>query len=258
MKKLALFLFCLVLLSLVSAKSINIDFPNGNEFEAGTPITFKATLYDDQGKPMDGNILVTIEDFEKKISIEKTVLSKEVVTLDLGDKATSGQGVINAQYQDIKAISFFDIGSKELARFDLEGSTLTVTNIGNTKYSRTITIKIGETIGTKQPNLEPGEKISYRLVAPDGTYNIVVNDGKESLVRGSVPLSGTGQAIGAIDNSGAGRSPVTGGISPSQNSDDAVLSYLKNNTFVYVFILVIFGAMILIAIERQYRKKSGR
>src|SRR3989344_8579867 len=217
MKKLLIIsILAVFLLSLISAQSLDIEFPQGNEFEAGTPITFKVTLYDNSRNPIDGEISVRIEDAERRSIIEKTVLSKEVVTIDLGERTTSGQGVINAKYQDAEVISFFEIGRNELALFELEGGTLKVTNIGNTQYSRVITITIGETIGTKEPNLGPGESASYRLVAPEGTYNIRVTDGKTSLIRGSVPLTGTGQAIGAIDTSSSERSPFTGGISPDE------------------------------------------
>jgi len=259
MKKLILTLLGIILLtSLINATSLDISFPNGNQFEAGQPITFKATLYDNNNNPMEGQVLINIEDAEKRVILEKTVLSKEVSSVDLGEKATSGQGIITAKYLDIISIGLFDIGAKELVRFELEGDTLKVTNIGNTKYSRIIKITIGETVGTQQPDLSIGESASYRLVAPDGVYNIKVSDGKTSLLRNDIQLTGTGQAIGAIDNSAASRSPFTGGISPNEKSDIALLSYIKNKTFVYVFILTIFGAMILIAIERRYRKRAGR
>ena len=259
MKKLWIIsILAVFILSLVSAQSLDIEFPQGDKFEPGNPITFKVTLYDDSGNTLDGEIQVTIEDAERRVIIERTVSSKEVVTVDLGEKATSGQGVIKARYQGTEAISFFDIGRNELALFELEGNTLKITNIGNTKYSRVITITIGGTIGTKEPELEPGESVSYRLVAPEGTYNIRVSDGNTNKTYGSIPLTGTGQAIGAIDTSSSERSPFTGGISPDGSSDVTLLSYLRNNTFVYVFIIVIFAAMILVAIERNYRKKSRR
>ncbi len=255
MKKIALILFGIVLLSsLISAASINIEFPNGNNFEAGAPITFKATIYDDSGNPIDGQIQITIEDSAKKIT-EKIVSSKEVVTIELGEKASSGQGIISAEYQETKTIEFFNIGSKELVNFELENNVLKVTNIGNTPYTKTIKITIGETTGTQSPNLNPGESVSYRLIAPDGTYEIKVSDGDNSLIRSGVKLTGTGQAIGAIDESTSSRSPLTGVTSPNENSDIALLSYLQRNKFVYVFIAVVFAAAILIAIERRYKRK---
>jgi len=104
-----------------------------------------------------------------------------------------------------------------------------------------------------------GKSGTYRLVAPDGVYNIKVTDGvSETLEIGEVKLTsvGTGRAIGALDEQAGKRNPVTGGISPDQESDEALLSYMKSNKFIYVFVLVIFGATILLAIERRSRNKA--
>lgn len=248
----------LTLFSIVAAQSLEIEFPNGKTFGAGDPITFKVTLYDDNGNPIDGQILVSIEDAEKKAIKQETVESKEVVSVNLGETASSGQGIITTEYQDIKRIEFFEIGRVETASFELEGTSLKVTNIGNTRYNKVIKITIGETEGTKQPDLDIGESIIYRLVAPEGSYNIRVTDGLTSLIRGGIPLSGTGQVVGAIDESASGRTPLTGVASPDENSDEAILSYIKRNTFIYVFIVAIFAAMILLGIERRYKNKSSK
>lgn len=259
MKKTLIPILTLVLLtSFITAQSLDIEFPQGSEFEAGSPIIFKVTLYDDTGNPIGGEIQVTIEDENRKARTSKTVLSKEIVTINLGDKATSGQGVITAEAEGVEAIAFFDIGRQELARFEIEGNVLKVTNIGNTQYSRVIKITIGDTQGIQQPNLDPGESITYRLIAPDGTYTIKVTDGKTTITRGNVQLIGTGQAIGAIDESPSQRTGITGVTSPDEDSDIALLSYIQRNQFVYVFVAVIFAAMILIGIERHYKKRATR
>jgi hypothetical protein len=258
MKKILLFLFLtLTLTTIVSAQSINIEFPFGNKFEAGSDITFKITLYDANNKIIDDNVQIEITDSTKKI-IDQTVKSNELIKISLGDKAGSGQGTITAKYQDFPtSIEFFEVGRKETVSFDLQGDNLIIKNSGNTEYSKVIKITIGDTTRTKEITLGIGQSISYKLVAPDGTYNIKVTDGDASLIRSSVQLTGTGQAIGAIDDSASTRSPVTGGISPSQQQDEALLGYIKNNTFVYVFVLVIFAATILLAIERRYKKKAN-
>ena len=65
---------------------------------------------------------------------------------------------------------------------------------------------------------------------------------------------GTGKAVGVLDESISQRSGITGGISPDEE-DEQLLNYLRNNSFIYIFILVIFGAMILLAVERRFRRK---
>ena len=248
----------ILLISLVNAETINIEFPQPNGFEAGAPIIFKVTLYDDNGNPLNGQISVTIEDFQKKVIIEKTVSSGEIVTIDLGDKASSGQGMITAKAQNTETFDLFEIGVQEKVIFEIENNILKVTNIGNTQYSKVIKITIGNTEGIQQPNLDPGKFTTYRLVAPDGNYNVKVTDGTTTLTRGDVSLTGTGQAIGAINEAPSLRAGITGVTSPDEESDVALLSYLKRNQFVYVFIAVVFAAVILIGVERYYKGKVNK
>jgi len=255
-KTLILILGVILFSSLITASSLDIEFPNGNTFSAGEPITFKAVVYDDSNKPIDAQINIEIQDSEKRIT-NTLVASKEIKTIRLSGSPSSGQGIIKASFEDLEAIAFFDIGRDEQATFELDGEKLIVTNVGNTPYTRTIKITIGETTGTQTPNLKIGDSVSYRLIAPEGTYNIKVTDGKNSLIRGGIQLTGTGNVIGAVDDSASKRTGITGGVSPEEG-DVALLSYIKNNKFIYVFVAVIFGAMILIAIERNYKRRIGK
>ncbi|MBI2045404.1 hypothetical protein HYT23_05070, partial [Candidatus Pacearchaeota archaeon] len=147
MKKLLLLFGIVLAISLISADSINVEFPLGSEFSAGDPLVFKVNLYDSQNKLLDAEISIEIKDYEKK-TFEKTIKSNQLANLDLGDKVSSGQGTITAKYGEVEAINFFEIGRKELAQFELEGDTLKITNIGNTPYSKTVKITIGETTRT--------------------------------------------------------------------------------------------------------------
>ena len=171
--------------------------------------------------------------------------------------ASYGQGTITAKYKDAEAKGFFIIEIKESAKFELEGETLTITNIGNTKYTKTVQIIIGETTGIKEPKLDVGKKVSYKLIAPEGVYSIKVTDGKTILTQDEVKLTGTGKVIGALDETPSQRTGITGGIR-AENSEENILSYFKNSKFVFVFVFVfaVLGAMILLAIERRYRKNQ--
>jgi len=260
-KKNLMFLFCIIfLLSLVLAQDYKMDVSTTKEtFGAGENITFIITLYDSQNNPIDGAVLIIIEDANKKTKIERNVRSKELTSIDLGEKISSGQWSITAKYADIEAIGLFFIKTNEQIEVELIEDVLTLKNIGNTRYTKNIEIVIGETSGIKEPILDVGEKVSYRLIAPEGVYDIkIVVDGGIIFSKRGVSLTGrglTGDVIGALDEETSKRSPLTGGISPDEEADDAILSYLRSSKFVYIFMVVIFGAMILLTIERTYRKR---
>ena len=242
--------FVILLSSFVLAESINIEFPLGDNFKAGEKITLKVSVFDDQNNPIDGDVELILVDAEKITKIEKTVASKEIVEIDLGENAIHGFWSINAKYQNVESNEIFTVEIEELAKFEIYDDKLKITNIGNTKYSKTIQIVIGDTIGIKEPKLKVGESIEFRLIAPDGSYNIRISDGRTSIQRSNVAL--TGNIIGILDERLSDSNTLTGGIKPE---DEISLNYLKKNKFIYVFIFVIFGATILLAIERNYRKK---
>jgi len=250
-------LFCLLfLVSFISAQTYKLEIsPTKDIFESGEEISFKVTLLDAQNNPLKDQVSIVIEDAEKNIKIEKSVSSNEIININTGERTSYGQGTITAEYKEEKAIGIFNININELAKFDLSKDQLTITNIGNTQYTRTVQIIIGTTTGTQYPKLAPRESISYKLVAPEGNYQIKVSDGKTTETWGNIPLSGTGQVIGAIDQTQKDRNSITGGIRPGEEDEMGIMGYMKNNKFTYVFVFMIFGAMILLAIEKRYRKK---
>lgn len=251
------FALLIFLFGLVIAQSSNYKLEISTTkdiFEAGENITLKVTVFDENNKPIKDNVLITLEDAEKNIRVGTTIISNEFVEVDISEEASHGQGKITAKYQNSTTTGFFVIGIEELAKFEIEGEYLTVTNIGNTKYSKTIQITIGDTTGIKEPKLSIGESVRYRLIAPDGTYQIKVTDGKTTISQGDVQLTGTGRVIGALDERADSASGITG-ISPDEDSEGDLLNQLKRGSFIYIFVLVVFGATILLAIERRYRKK---
>ena len=259
MKKSIIFIIGIIFLcSLVLAQDYKMSISTSKEtFQAGENITLKVSLFDSQNLPVKDNVLLVLEDAQKRVKIEKTVLSNEFVDINLLG-ASYGQGKITATYQSSQTTGFFIIEASELVKFEINEDNLVITNIGNTQYTRTIQITIGDVTGIKTPKLDIGKSVSYRLVAPPGVYNIRISDGKTTLTKSEVQLTGTGKAIGALDESASERTGITGGISPDEQSETSFMTYVKGSKFVYVFIGVIFMAVILLAIERQFKRKASK
>ncbi|MCX8158763.1 MAG: hypothetical protein N3D20_00485 [Candidatus Pacearchaeota archaeon] len=255
MKKIILSLIfpIILLLSSVSADKIEI-YPTKEIFLPREKITFKVSVYDDLNMPIDSDVKILIEDAEKTRIIEQNIKSNKFVDIALGENAPSGYWKIIAFYKNIESSSIFMIETAELAKFELVGDILTITNVGNTRYTKTIQIVIGESIGTKQIDLGVGEKISFRLVAPSGTYNIKITDGKNTLVQPNVAL--TGKVIGILDETPLSQSPITTSMDNKDNLYSDNPPILRNKTFAYIFIIMVIAGAILIAIERHYRRRA--
>ena len=244
------------MLSLVSAAKLKVEMPES--FSSGNEVSFKVLIYDSENNLVQDNVDITIEDVEKIRIVEKTVPSNQVINEDLGEEAKSGLWIITASYQDAELKEFFTIKPNQEIKFEIQGDKLIVTNIGNTRYVDDIYIVLGDSTGTKEVskeiNLNIGEEISFRLLAPDGTYTITVTDGETTITEGDVTL--TGQVIGILDERlTTGSSPVTGGIRPKEE-DSGIYGTIRDKSYVYVFILVVIGAAILLAIERRFRKRA--
>ena len=239
-----------LVLEIVVAQKIEISVKDS--FSAGEKVSFKVLLLDEQNNPINEDVDVVVEDAEKLTRIEEIIEANRQVEIDLGKNARYGYWKITAKYKSIETTAIFSVEINEEAKFSIEGDKLTVTNIGNTRYARTLDIIIGNSLGTKKVDLNIGESISFRLIAPDGTYNIRVDDYiSEPLYKSDVGL--TGKAIGILDERlTSGSSPVTGGLRPGETSED--IYGARSKKYVYVFLLVIIGAGILLAIERRYRK----
>ncbi len=247
MKKLVL-VFCLIfLLAIVSGSKIDVSTTK-EIFSVGEEISFKISLLDSSNKLINENVDVIIENPDKVKIVEKSFLSNDLVEVSLGENPQYGYWKITAEYEEEKASELFMIEIKEIADFKLQNDILTITNMGNTKYVNTIQIIIGDTLGTKKVDLDVGEKMSFRLIAPDGNYDVRVSDGKTTLTKNNVQL--TGNVVGVLDESLKDKNPLTGGLSPGEN-----LSIFGNSTFVYVFLIVIFAVGLLLVIERHFRKK---
>lgn len=256
-KKLGVMLFGIILLSsMIIAQDYKLDVSTNKEtYSAGENVTISVYLLDSNNNPIEDNVDLTITNAEKTKEIKKTIQANKFQEIDLGIDAGFGYWEIVADYEDSQGKALFIVEVKEEVKFELKDGNLIVTNTGNTPYTKTIQIVIGETIGARTPSLAVGESIKYKLVAPEGVYDIKVTDGKTTIEKNSVGLTGTGNAIGAIDESEKSKGAITGGISPSEENDQAFLSYIGKSKSIYIFIVAIFGAMILIAIERRTLRK---
>ncbi len=254
MKKSIICLFVLIFLtSFLSAQSTNkISIETSKEiYGVGEKINVKISLFDANNNRIDDQVSVVLQDAKKINKIEKTISSNQFVDIDLGNIVTPGDWIISASYKDARATENFVVETNEDAIFELNGDKLKITNVGNTRYVQTIKIIIGNTASEKQIDLNVGKSIEFRLIAPSGNYNIQIQaDGKSMISRSNVAL--TGNAIGIIDESATRSSGITGGLKPDDEND---FSSFKNNMFIYIFIVAILGAMILLAVEKRYRKK---
>jgi len=261
MKKEILFLLGIFLLfPLILAQTYKMEvstIPEDKIVNIGDSIQIKINLRDEANNLINDNVQIRLQDVKENFIVEQIIQSNAFEEIKLPENIIAGEGKIIVNYKENEVSESFFIGENKKAKFEIQGEKLIVTNIGNIKYDKKIYITIGETTGVKSPSLSVGASTSYRLIAPAGVYNIKITDGQDTITRNEVRLTGTGQVIGAIDETPASRTGITGGIQPDEENQD-MLTNFKASKFVYIFIATIFGAMILLTIERQYGRKSQK
>ncbi len=251
-KGLLVLMFLIFILPLVLGQSkVEISLVK-EDYVPGENVTFRVNVYDSDNNLVDGRVLVEVEDAENNVRVEKEVNSNQIISVGFGENPVAGLWKITASYDNVKDVAFPYIKEEERASFRIDGDELIVTNVGNVEYSKKIQIIIGENLGSKDLELGVGGEIRFRLVAPDGVYNVRVTDGETSLTKGNVAL--TGEAIGILDERVKDRSGITG-VNPEENILGSNLLSGKS-IFLYVFLVVILASAILLGIERYFRKRG--
>jgi hypothetical protein len=203
------------------------------EINSGKTFEYKLELYDQAGKKMENmlinsNIISPLGE-EKKFA----VLSGEKVSFDIPLNASPGNWKISSFYTDVLSQSDFNVLETALVDFTLLNSTLLIKNIGNTIYNKTINIRIGDRIEKLDLNILPGEERKFKLTAPEGNYDILVEDG---ISKSSGTMLLTGKAISINDLGSAG--------------------FFNSYPIVWFFIIFILGGVSLVMFFRFGKTKN--
>jgi len=251
--------FSLILFSiaLVSAQEFSIDISglNTEEYNPGENITFKIILLKD-GKETQGQVTYTLNDALNKKEIIGQTNSKEKTSLKIEADFPSGIWKIKAKYQDSEVTRTFNVRENQEIELLIEGNTLIIKNKGNTRYTRTIQITIGNEVNSYSQNIKAGAEKRLKLISKDGTYNIEVTDGQTTIKRENVQLFGVGNVVGAIDEELVGYTGLAG-IENIKDSDNRMISF-KKLPLSMLFIAAVGILTVLIIIERKMTKRKTK
>jgi len=255
----SIFALCLIgLISLSAAQDHSLDIEIGKQiYSSGENVTYKVVLLKDSALVTD-NVDISISassDADGERLFNFNLPSNTDNSFPIEKEYSSEWWKIEALYQNKSVKRFFYIGEREVADFRIKGEKLIIKNSGNVPYTKIVHILIGETVVSKKQDIGIGEFKEIKLVAPDGNYNIQVNDGVNSVSKQNVYLTGTGQVIGALDENVAQGQSVLGGARDVK-SESFFTS--KNFSVAFIFIGAVFGLFVLVWIEKVVRKKRSR
>ena len=215
-----------IILSLSDA----LVFPGGN-------FTFGTEILDQSGKSMQGAVSVKMVSPIGEESVY-SVSSEEFKSVDFVFNSTPGTWEIFATFEDLIEMREFEMAEVQKVDLSFEDSVLVIENIGNSVYNKSINILIGNETTELNLTIGVGEIRKFVLNAPDGEYEVFVEDGETSINR---------QLL------------LTGNVISIDDFKNGMIA--KNPTVVWVFLLVILlssGIVMFFKFRKTKTLKHGK
>jgi hypothetical protein len=165
------------------------------EIQPGETLSINTKLLDQSKQEMKGTITITLTSPEGEEET-KNAQSGTATTFPLAKNAKAGTWKIKVNAEGLQEEQEISVGINKEVNTEIIDSVLVVTNIGNTLYDQPITVEIGGEEQTIELAMEVGTTKRFSLEAPNGEYEVNVNDGKEK--KSSIVLL-TGNSIGVND-----------------------------------------------------------
>jgi hypothetical protein len=205
------------------------------ELNPGESLDFQAELFDQSGKDMDGQILIEfISPLNEKIQLR--TYSKDSGALKFPTNATAGDWKIYSSYGNIREERTIKINSRPLLVFDFleESSIINIKNIGNANFIETINITLEDEPIELKLNIKPGEERKFTLTAPNGEYNVRIDEGDTRLEK-RVLLTGKVVAV-------------------KENTNLSIISNYPAITSIIVTLIILLGIILFF----RYNKTTFR
>ncbi len=190
------------------------------EVVPGENFTVGVELFDQSGIKMEGAVSIKIISPENE-KIESIVQADEFDTFDFALNSSIGTWKIVASFNDLIEEREFEMLGLQKVEFEIEDSVLSVTNIGNTLYNKTISVQIGNEVMNLELKINVGETRKFNLEAPIGEYEVLIDDGNNNPISRQVLLTGSVISV----------------------SDLKEVGIFKEYSIIWIFIIVVFGSV---------------
>mgnify|MGYP000553585549 CR=1 FL=1 len=213
-------------------KGVSRDYKTAHKWytsAANQGFSVGAEIFDQSGKAMEGSVslkIISPENVETEISVQ----AGEFGEFDFAFNSSVGTWKIASSFNDMAVEREFEMLGVQKVDLGFEDSILTVTNIGNVVYNKTLDIQIGEETLNLDLNIDIGEIRKFNINAPSGAYDVVINDGDSSISR-RVLLTGNAISVESLKEVGI----------------------FKGYSIVWIFLIIVLGGVGTVLFMR-YRK----
>lgn len=180
-------------------KDVDLEL-SGVSVKPGSELTYKAIIYDQAKNQGEGELGIEINEPNEMLFSGKVVKAGETQSFFIEPHYAPGFWKIKVSLEGLEKTKVFIVEEMAKVSTNITNGLLTLTSIGNVPYKKQIEIKIGNRSEIRDLNLGIGESKMFKLDAPDGEYEVIINDGETKYELGSTFL--TGRAIGIGDVGG--------------------------------------------------------
>lgn len=197
--------------------------------QPGATLLFTPLAYDQSGESYATSLQITLRNSMGEVAHQQFFGEGESASYLMQQTSVPGIWTIEVRSQNLSSSRQLTVPSVMNASFSLVNNTLVVINRGNVPYTKPVAITIGSVEQVQQVNVSVGGDKTFVLEAPDGTYEVAVNDGSST-------FSGSSFLTGKV-------------ISVNDPADRKLVSGIS---FVWIFLLVVLGFLV----AHYYRKNS--
>ncbi len=198
------------------ASSIIMSLSN-TEVIPGENFTIGVEVFDQSGIEMEGTVFVKIISPENE-ETESTIQAGEFNTFGFISNSSMGTWKAITSFNDVVEGREFEMLGIQKVEFDIEDSVLSITNVGNILYNKTINVQIGNKTMVLELKIDVGEIRKFNIGAPNGEYEVMINDGDSSISQ-QVLLTGNAVSI----------------------SDFKEVGIFKSYSIVWIFLIIVLG-----------------
>ena len=203
-----------------------------SEIEPGTNLKVKTILHDQTGEKIASNTNITLKN--KENILEQTEkATDEFLEFSVQSNEPPANWTIIAVSNDLTTETNCKIKEKEDVKVELINKTLTITNIGNVFYNKSVLVKIGNESININVALNVDESQKYILSAPNGKYQIEVITDEGNKMDEMTTLTGK-----AID------------VKEAKEGINNLMRY----PLAWIFIIIILGFVAFLIFKKGHKK----
>ncbi|MFH1585568.1 MAG: hypothetical protein ABIB79_02285 [archaeon] len=212
--------------------SLEIMFEGEPIVEPGTDLRVKAILHDQTGESIASTATITLRNQKGELLEMIDINTDEFFIFPIHYTEPPAEWSVSAVSEGLENEVTFTIPKKEAVEVELVNRTITIRNIGNVPYNKSVLVKVGNDSVNIDVLLDVDDSRKYLLSAPDGEYEVEVVTDQGSMITGMATL--TGRTVSVKESKG-------------------VISL--GRPFVWVFIIFILG-FVAFMIVRKGAKRS--